>query len=85
MRFGTVYMENKSNEELIVLIYADNQSEDAFARLIKNLTPMMVKIGRKHLDKLHFYDDDDYIQEGSMLLWTLIQSHRYDGKRKFSN
>ena len=85
MRFGTVYMENKSNEELIVLIYAGNQSEDAFAMLIKNLTPMMVKIGRKHLGKLHFYEDDDYIQEGSMLLWTLIQSHRYDGKRKFSN
>lgn len=77
--------EVKSNEELISLIYAGDQSEHAFGRLIKNLTPMMFKIGRKHLDKLHFYEDDDYVQEGSILLWELIQSHRYDGERKFSN
>jgi len=78
-------MENKTNEELIFLIYEDNHSEDAFAQLIKNLTPMMVKIGRKHLAKLHFYEDDDYIQEGSFLLWRLIQRRTYDEKHKFSN
>lgn len=54
-------MEHKSNEELIFLIYEENQSEDAFAQLIKNLTPMMIKIGREHLSKLHFYDIDDYV------------------------
>lgn len=78
-------MEHKSNEELVFLIYEENQSEDAFAQLIKNLTPMMVKIGREHLSKLHFYDIDDYIQEGSIVLWSLIQGRKYDGERKFSN
>jgi hypothetical protein len=78
-------MQHKSNEDLVFLIYEGNQSEDAFAQLIKNLTPMMIKIGREHLSKLHFYDIDDYVQEGSIVLWSLIQSHRFDGERKFSN
>ncbi|MDO4757320.1 MAG: hypothetical protein Q4A54_13305 [Parabacteroides sp.] len=46
---------------------------------------MMVKIGKKHLSKLYLYDVDDYIQEGTVVLWRLIQSRKYDGKRKFSN
>lgn len=78
-------MENLSNEELVSLIYEDDSSEDLLGRLIKNLTPMMVKIGKKHLSKLYLYDVDDYIQEGTVVLWKLIQSRKYDGKRKFSN
>ena len=78
-------MENLSNEELVSLIYEDDSSEDLLGRLIKNLTPMMVKIGKKHLSKLYLYDVDDYIQEGTVVLWRLIQSRKYDGKRKFSN
>lgn len=78
-------MQDKSNEELVFLIYEGYQSEDAFAQLIKNLSPMMIKIGQEHLNKLHFYDIDDYVQEGSIVLWSLIQSRKYDGERKFSN
>lgn len=78
-------MHNKSNEELIALIDSDNSSSAALAQLIKNLSPMMVKIGRQHLASLHFYETEDYIQEGSIVLWKLLQSHKYDGKRKFSN
>lgn len=78
-------MENLSNEELVSLIYEDDSSEDLLGRLIKNLTPMMVKIGKKHLSKLYLYDVDDYIQEGTVVLWKLIQSRKHDGKRKFSN
>ena len=78
-------MENISNEELIALIYEDIESEILLERLIKNLTPMMVKIGRKHLSKLYHYDIDDYIQEGAIVLWKLIKSRKYDGKRKFIN
>mgnify|MGYP003314980812 CR=1 FL=1 len=78
-------MKDKTNEELIFLIYEGDQSENAFAQLIKNLTPMMIKIGREHLGKLPLYDNDDYIQEGAILLWSLIQKRQYDGKRKFSN
>ena len=78
-------MENLSNEELVSLIYEDDSIEDLLRRLIKNLTPMMVKIGKKHLSKLYLYDVDDYIQEGTVVLWRLIQSRKYDGKRKFSN
>ena len=78
-------MYTKTNEELILWIYAENQIENAFEQLIKNLTPMMVKIGRWHLGKLHFYDTEDYIQEGSVVLWKLIQSRKYDREGKFSN
>lgn len=45
---------------------------------------MMVSIGRKHLERLKAYEPDDYIQEGSITLWTLIEKKAYNGKGKVS-
>ena len=73
-----------SNEELVRQIYSQQQAEKAFRQLIKNLRPMMIKIGRKHLSKVPIYDLDDYIQEGSIVLWKIVQSKKYNWKGNFS-
>lgn len=73
-----------SNEDLLEQIYLQQRWEQAFQQLIDNLCPMMVKIGNQHLSKIPLYDTDDYIQEGSLVLWQLIQGRKYNGKGKFS-
>ena len=78
-------MTDISNEDLLERIYLRQQWEQAFQLLIQNLRPMMVKIGKQHLSKVPIYDVDDYIQEGSIVLWQLIQSGKYNGKGKFSS
>ena len=66
LKFLEVDMENKTNEELVTLIYANENVEIAFMQLVKNLRPIMIKIGCKHLSKLPFYEIGDYVQEGSL-------------------
>lgn len=75
-------METKTNEELVGMIYADKDVEIAFMQLVDNLRPIMIKIGRKHLSKLYIYETDDYIQEGSLVLWSLLKKRVYDGRAK---
>ena len=76
-------METRTNEELVGMIYADKDVEIAFMQLVNNLRPIMIKIGRKHLSKLYIYETDDYIQEGSLVLWSLLKKRVYDGRAKF--
>lgn len=73
-----------SNEELVSQIYSQEQVERAFQQLISNLRPMMIKIGKKHLSKIPIFDLDDYVQEGSIVLWRLIESKKFNWKGKFS-
>jgi len=82
LKFLEVDMENKTNEELVTLIYANENVEIAFMQLVKNLRPIMIKIGCKHLSKLPFYEIGDYVQEGSLFLWSLLQKRVYDGRAK---
>ena len=74
-----------SNEELVRQIYEQENAEKAFQQLIVNLRPMMIKIGRIHLSKIPIYDLDDYIQEGSIVLWKLLESKKFNWKDKFSS
>lgn len=83
LKFLEVDMKNKTNEELVALIHANENVEIAFMQLVKNLRSAMIKIGRKHLSKLYIYETDDYIQEGSLVLWTLLKKRVYDGRAKF--
>ena len=76
-------METKTNEELVGMIYADKDVALAFMQLIKNLRPVMIKIGHKHLSKLYIYETDDCVQEGSLVLWSLLKKRVYDGRAKF--
>ena len=73
-----------SNEELVRQIYSQEQIESAFQQLIINLRPMMIKLGRKHLSKIPIYDLDDYVQEGSIVLWQLVRSKKFNWKGNFS-
>ena len=77
-------MNTKTNEELYAICTEAEDLNEALGQLILNLTPMMVSIGRKHLERLKAYEPDDYIQEGSITLWTLIEKKAYNGKGKVS-
>ena len=77
-------MERKTNEELYTLCTESADLNEPLEQLIKNLTPMMVSIGRKHLERLNAYEPEDYIQEGSITLWGLIEKNAYNGKGKIS-
>ena len=78
-------MQDKTNEELVALIHEQKNPDEAFAQLIQNLRPMMIKIGRIHLSKIPIYDIDDYVQEGSIVLWSLVSSVYTVGSGKISN
>lgn len=73
-----------NNEELVRQIYAQEQAEKAFRQLISNLRPMMIKIGKEHLSKIPIYDLDDYVQEGSIVLWQLVESKKFNWESNFS-
>ena len=80
-------MYTKTNDELAKMIYegADVTGE-ALQQLIHNLVPMMIHLGRMHLGRIPVYDDDDFIQEGSMLLWAKIRDRKWNpGSGRFSN
>lgn len=67
-------------------MYVSGENDNAaLEQLIKNLTPMMVSIGRKHLSKVPLYETEDYIQEGCIALWSLIQKGSYNGGCKISS
>ncbi len=71
-------MQIKTNEELAEVIYDGNDTDsEALQQLIHNLVPVMVRLGRMHLGKIPIYDDEDYIQEGSILLWTKIRDKKW--------
>ena len=50
---------------------------EALQQLIHNLVPMMVHLGRMYLGRIPIYDDDDFIQEGSVLLWRKIRDLKW--------
>ena len=73
-------MKTKTNEELAQLYQESENAEEAFAQLLDNLTPMIVKIGKYHLSSCGIYDTDDYIQEGSIVLWNLLEKGTFENK-----
>lgn len=78
-------MDTKTNEELLEMYSSGENADNALQQLIKNLTPMMLSIGRKHLAKVPFYDSDDYIQEGCITLWNIIKKDVYNKNCKLSS
>lgn len=40
----------------------------------------MVKLGKYHLSSCCLYDTDDYIQEGNIVLWTILEKGSYGKK-----
>lgn len=80
-------MHTKTNEELVQMIYGgEDKDNEALQQLIHNLIPMMLKLGRMYLGKIPIYDNDDYIQEGSILVWRKINDHKWNpGLGRFGN
>ena len=86
-------MHTKTNEELAKMICdGDDTNGEALYQLIHNLKPLMLKQGRMHLGKIPIYDEDDYIQEGSILIWKRIRDGIIEpvaghgkGKYRFKN
>lgn len=44
---------------------------------------MMIKLGKKHLSKIPIYNLDDHVQEGSIVLWQLVESKKFNWEGKF--
>lgn len=80
-------MHTKTNDELVEMIYDGNDKDDeALQQLIHNLIPMMLKLGRMYLGRIPIYDNDDYIQEGSILIWRKIRDRKWNpGSGRFGN
>lgn len=75
-------MYTKTNDELVQMIYdGDEKCNEALQQLLHNLTPLMVRLGRNHLGRIPIYDDDDFIQEGSLLLWRNIRDRKWNPER----
>ena len=80
-------MQTKTNDELVELIYGgDDKDDEALQQLIHNLIPIMLKLGRMYLGKIPILDNDDYIQEGSFLIWKKIRERKWNpGAGRFGN
>ena len=80
-------MHTKTNDELVEMIYAGHDKYDeALQQLIHNLIPMMLKLGRMYLGKIPIYDNDDFIQEGSILIWKKVKDRKWNpGSGRFCN
>lgn len=79
-----IIVMDKSNEELYSLYHSGGYADETLSQLIRNLTPMMIFIGQKHLRKISIYDESDYIQEGSFVLWRLLEKDVFNGECKIS-
>ena len=77
-------LTNLTNEELVSLIATGAYEGPAYEQLLRNLRPMICKIAYKHLRPITIYDEDDYVQEGLMVMWKLI-TRSYRPGASFSN
>ena len=64
-----------SNEDLLPL--AKEGDEDAYKQLFYNLRPIIVHNAIIYRDRMPIYDMDDFIQEGHILLWKMIEHGQY--------
>lgn len=78
-------LHERTNEELISMIWHGECIDAAYSQLFLNLRPMICKIAYKHLRPIPIYDEDDYFQEGCLVIWKLISEKKYTTKGPFSN
>ena len=78
-----------SNEELVTMIRCGdpdgNEVDDAYAQLFHNLRPVILHEAGMYRHKMDYYDNDDFLQEGYILLWKTINKNNYQvGSGRFS-
>ena len=65
-----------TNEELVTMIR--NGEEDAYAQLFQNLRPVTLHEAEKYLGTMDTYTMDDFLQEGMITAWQIIQKDNYN-------
>lgn len=85
--WGVEYVElsNLENNELVELIISGVEVDASFEQLLRNLRPMIFKIAYMYLRRIPIYDEDDYLQEGLILIWKLISTGKVKPDFLFSN
>lgn len=70
-----------SNEKLVSLIQRGENTECAYQQLFINLKPIILGEAQMYRSQMNDFDTDDFLQEGYILAWKIIDSGRFkDGK-----
>lgn len=70
-----------ANEELVTMIRTGE--EEAYEQLFRNIRPITLHQAEMYRHKMDTYDAEDFIQEGRILAWKIINKDNYsseDGK-----
>ena len=64
-----------SNEELVAMIR--NGDEQAYGQLFLNIKPAIFKAAQKYIDIITIFTLDDFIQEGNILAWQIVEGGKF--------
>ena len=73
-----------SNEELVCLIQRGQNTECAYQQLFINLKPIILREAQMYRSQMADFDTDDFLQEGYILVWKIIDGGGFKGG-KFAN
>ena len=65
-----------TNEELVTMIRSGE--EDAYGQLFQNLRPVTIHEAEKYIGTMDTYGMDDFLQEGMITAWKIIQKGNYN-------
>lgn len=65
-----------TNEELVTMIRSGE--EDAYGQLFQNLRPVTLHEAEMYRGKMDYYSTDDFIQEGMITAWQIIEKGNYN-------
>ena len=66
-----------TNEELASLITSGE--EEAYEQLFANMRPLTMREAAPYHKKMATYDDEDFIQEGRIVIWKIISRGNFNG------
>ena len=66
-----------TNEELVRIISAGEEA--AYDQLFLNMKPITISQAKMYLRKMPTYDMDDFIQEGQIVIWKIIDRGNFKG------
>lgn len=65
-----------TNEELVTMIRSGEEA--AYGQLFENLRPVTIHEAEKYIGKMDTYGMDDFLQEGMITAWKIIQKNHYN-------